>query len=390
MFYQKVGDNSLDSWKNAGRVFKDDDHLKVNDEILKTQAEEWSGSATMTADGKVRLFYTDRQSWNPANKLYGKQTLTTTQVNLSQPNADTLKIDGVEDLKSIFDGDGAYYQNVAQSVGVDNDDHCLRDPHYIEDNGHKYLVFEANTGTNTGYQETRALYNKAYYGGEDNYFNDELKKLLSNNDSKNRAVLANGALGIIELNDDYTVKKVMTPLITSNLVSDEIERPNVFKFHGKWYLFTVTRGNRFTVDGIDSGKTYMLGYVADSLTGPYKPLNNTGLVLSSDENGNSRTFTYSYFNILPSDLTSNNVVVTSYMTTRGVSATNHSTFAPSFLLTINGDSTQVRSQDILEQGQLTTDKSASSTTKDSNINDGSGNGNESSSGSSTTTSKSSR
>jgi levansucrase len=144
------------------------------------------------------------------------------------------------------------------------------------------------------------------------------------------------------------------------------------------------------VDGIDSGKTYMLGYVADSLTGPYKPLNNTGLVLSSDENGSSRTFTYSYFNILPSDLTSNNVVVTSYMTTRGVSATNHSTFAPSFLLTINGDSTQVRSQDILEQGQLTTDKSASSTTKDSNINDGFGNGNESSSGSSTTTSKSSR
>lgn len=367
LFYQKVGNNSLSGWKNAGRVFKDDDHLKANDEILKTQAEEWSGSATLTKDGKVRLFYTDRQGWNAAKKLYGKQTLTTAQVNLSQPTADTFKVDGLKDLKSVFDGDGKIYQNVSQSINVVGDDHCLRDPHYIEDEaGHKYLVFEANTGTATGYQETRALYNKAYYGGDDNYFNTELSKLLSST-NKNRAVLANGALGIIELNNDYTVKKIMNPLITSNLVSDEIERPNVFKFHGKWYLFTATRGNHFTVDGIDASKTYMLGYVADKLTGPYKPLNGSGLVLSSDESYKSRTFTYSYFNILPSDLSSNNVVVTSYMTTRALSATEHTTFAPSFLLTIDGEKTQVRSQDILEQGQLTTDKPVSDRAKDSDV-----------------------
>jgi levansucrase len=367
LFYQKVGEHSLNNWKNAGRVFKEDDHLKANDEILKTQAEEWSGSAILTKDGKVRLFYTDRQGWDPAKQLYGKQTLTTTQVNLSQPTVDTFKVDGLEDLKSIFDGDGEYYQNVTQSLNVPGDDHCLRDPHYIEDEaGHKYLVFEANTGTKTGYQGTKSLYNKAYYGGGDNYFNTEFNKLLASN-KKDQSAVANGALGIIELNNDYTVKKVMNPLITSNLVSDEIERPNVFKFHDKWYLFTATRGNRFSVDGIDVSRTYMLGYVSDKLTGPYKPLNTTGLVLSSDESYKSRTFTYSYFNILPSDLSSHNVVVTSYMTERGTSLTDHTTFAPSFLLTIDGEKTQVRSQDILEQGQLTTDKSISDRTKESDV-----------------------
>ena len=31
MFYQKVGDTSIDSWKNAGRVFKDSDKFVPND-----------------------------------------------------------------------------------------------------------------------------------------------------------------------------------------------------------------------------------------------------------------------------------------------------------------------------------------------------------------------
>ncbi|GAA3314348.1 hypothetical protein GCM10020331_006690 [Ectobacillus funiculus] len=89
---------------------------------------------------KVRLFYTDFSGTH-----YGKQTLTTAQVNLSQPDSDTIKVDGVEDHKSIFDGDSKTYQNVQQFIDEGNyssgDNHTLRDPHYVEDNGHKYLVF---------------------------------------------------------------------------------------------------------------------------------------------------------------------------------------------------------------------------------------------------------
>lgn len=355
MFYQKVGDTSIDSWKNAGRVFKDSDKFVPNDPFLKYQAEEWSGSATLTSDGKVRLFYTDRQGWDPNHGFYGKQTLTTAQVNVSQPDTSTLKIDGAQDLKSIFDGgDGKIYQNVMQGIEAENysDNHTLRDPHYVEDKGHKYLVFEANTGTEVGYQGEASLFNKAFYGGSEQFFQDEKNKLLQG-PKKRAAELANGALGIIELNDDYTLKKVMKPLIASNTVTDEIERANVFKMNGKWYLFTDSRGSKMTMDGIGANDVYMLGYVSDSLTGTYKPLNGSGLVLNMNLDPKDLTWTYSHFVVPQAD--GKNVVITSYMTNRGFYADHKSTFAPSFLLNINGSKTSVVKDSILAQGQLTID-----------------------------------
>lgn len=110
---------------------------------------------------------------------------------------------------------------------------------------------------------------------------------------KSLATLANGALGIIELNDDYSLKKVMKPLIASNTVTDEIERANIFEMNNKWYLFTDSRGSKMTIDGIGANDVYMLGYVADSLTGPYKPLNKSGLVLHMDLDPSDVTWTYS-------------------------------------------------------------------------------------------------
>ncbi|MBP3040943.1 glycoside hydrolase family 68 protein [Bacillaceae bacterium Marseille-Q3522] len=358
LFYQKIGETSIESWKNAGRVFKDSDKFVPDDPHLKYQTQEWSGSATLTTDGKVRLFYTDFSGApEDGGTGYGKQTLTTAQVNLSQPDGDTLKVEGVEDHKSIFDGDGKTYQNVQQFIDegayLSGDNHTLRDPHYVEDeNGRKYLVFEANTGTETGYQGEDSLFNKAYYGGSEVFFQQEKEKLLQS-PKKHDAELANGALGIIELNDDYTLKKVMKPLITSNTVTDEIERANVFKMNDKWYLFTDSRGAKMTIDGISTEDIYMLGFYADSLTGPYKPLNGTGLVLKMDLDPADLTFSYSHFAVPQAE--GDNVVITSYMTNRGFYTDHHATFAPSFLLEIKGSKTSVVKDSILSQGQLTID-----------------------------------
>ncbi|WP_141430791.1 glycoside hydrolase family 68 protein [Bacillus sp. 03113] len=352
LFYKKIGDNSIDAWKSAGRVFKDSDKFNTNDPILHNQAEEWSGSATFTSDGKVRLFYTNRSIWDASKGYFGKQTLTTAQINVSQPDGNTLKVDGVEDFKSIFDGDGKNYQTMNQAFGNGNfdDNHTLRDPHYVEDNGRKYLVFEANTGTETGYQGEESFNNKAFYGGSNKFFEAEKAKLLQS-PNKYYSSLANGALGIVELNDDYTLKNVMKPLIASNLVTDEIERANIFEKDGKWYLFTDTRGSKMFVDGIDKEDIYMLGYVADSITGPYKPLNGTGLVLHQDLNPYDITWTYAHFAI--PQVKGDNVVITSYMTNRGYFADHKATFAPSFLVNIKGSKTSVVKDSILEQGQLT-------------------------------------
>lgn len=352
LFYQKAGETSIDSWKNAGRVFKDTDKLGPNDPILNNQAEEWSGSATLTSDGEVRLFYTNRHPWIAESGFFGKQTLTTAQINVSEPDANTLKVDGVEDFKSIFDGDGKFYQTVQQAFGGGDysDNHTLRDPHYVEENGRKYLVFEANTGSDTGYQGEESFFNKAFYGGSNVFFEAEKKKLLQSPDKQFMSI-ANGALGIVELNDDYTLKTVMKPLIASNTVTDEIERANVFELNGKWYLFTSSRGAKMFIDGIDKEDIYMLGYVSDSLTGPYKPLNGTGLVLHQDLNPYDITWSYAHF--ATPQVEGNNVVVTSYMTNRSYFSDHHSTFAPSFLLNIQGSKTSVVKDSILEQGQLT-------------------------------------
>ncbi|KOF57630.1 levansucrase [Clostridium sp. DMHC 10] len=359
LFYQKIGETSIDSWKNAGRVFKDSDKFAANDSYLKYQTQEWSGSATLTSDGKVRLFYTD---FSGAAKDGGtdasNQVLTTAQVNLSIPDASTLKIDGVSDHKSVFDGgNGTIYQNVQQFIDegkwTSGDNHTLRDPHYVEDNGHKYLVFEANTGTEDGYQGDNSLFNKVFYGGSEGFFQTEKDKLLVGT-KKHDASLSNGALGIIELNNDYTLKKEMKPLIASNTVTDEIERANVFKMNGKWYLFTDSRGSKMTIDGISARDIYMLGFTSDSLTGPYKPLNKTGLVLNLNIDPADTTFTYSHFAVPQTN--GKNVVITSYITNRGLYTDHHSSFAPSFLLNIQGTKTSVVSNSILEQGQLTVGK----------------------------------
>lgn len=357
MFYKKVGETSIDAWKNAGRVFEDDDHKNVDDPYLKYQAEEWSGSATFTSDGEVRLFYTNREPFKEDEGRYGKQTLTTAQVNLSEPNAKTLEIDGVEDYKSIYEGgDSSIYQTAEKfaSNGVNFDDnHTFRDPHYIEEDGRKYLVFEANTGTEYGYQGEESLYNQAYYGKSNKFFQDEKAQLLQS-PKKKYAELANGAIGIVEINDDYTLKNEMKPLIVSNTVTDEIERPNIFKKDGKWYLFTSARGSKMTIDGIDDEDIYLLGYVSNSLTGPYKPLNKSGIVLHQDLKPNDVTWNYAHYAIPQED--SNNVVVTSYMTNRGFFEDHKSTFAPSFLMKIKGPKTSVVKDGILEQGQILEDE----------------------------------
>ncbi|MNC66639.1 Levansucrase precursor [compost metagenome] len=66
---------------------------------------------------------------------------------------------------------------------------------------------------------------------------------------------------------------------------------------------------------------------------------------------NDLTWTYSHFAIPQAE--GNNVVITSYMTNRGLYAEQHSTFAPSFLVNIKGSKTSVVKDSVLEQGQLT-------------------------------------
>ena len=165
-----------------------------------------------------------------------------------------------------------------------------------------------------------------------------------------------------------SVAELYTPLVTSHMVTDEVERPSVVKMGGKYYLFTASRINKSTdAEGTVAARkavgddVVMLGFVSDSLRGKYRPLNGSGVVLTASVPADWRTSTYSYYAV-PVEGSSDTLLVTSYMTNRGgiAGAENKSTWAPSFLIKMNADDTTEVLPKMTNQGDWIWDKSSES------------------------------
>lgn len=243
-------------------------------------------------------------------------------------------------------GDSYHYQSYAQwrSTFTGADNIAMRDPHVIEDeNGVRYLAFEASTGTEN-YQSENQIYNLMNYGGDTKFKTSSLFRILENEDMKVRASVSNAAIGLVRLTgDDKTpsIAEYYTPLLSSVMVSDEIERPNIVKLGNKYYLFAASRLNHGSNDDawemtnkVVGDNVIMLGYVSDSLTSGYKPLNNSG----SDDT----------------------LLVTAYMTNRNEMAGkgNNSTWALSFLIQVLPDGTIRVLAKMTEQGDWIWDESS--------------------------------
>lgn len=338
LLYNKYGDNNLANWKNAGPIFG----YNATDLL-----QQWSGSAIVNKDGSIQLFYTKVDTSDKTNN----QKIASATLYLTIENGE-VKISKIANDHVVFEGDGINYQTYEQwhktNTGADNV--AMRDAHVIEDEaGNRYLIFEASTGKQE-YQGLDQIYNWNNYGGDDAYKIKSLFRLLANHDMESRASWANAAIGILRLDNNETnpqVAQVYKPLLTANMVSDEIERPDIVKLGDKYYLFAATRLNRgsnddawMAADKAVGDNVAMIGYVSESLTGGFKPLNESGVVLTASVPANWRTATYSYYAV-PIQGQSDKVLITSYITNRNHVAGNdyESTWAPSFLLQINPDGT---------------------------------------------------
>lgn len=149
-----------------------------------------------------------------------------------------------------------------------------------------------------------------------------------------------------------------SPLVTSLMVSDEMERPDVIKVGNKYYLFSATRLSRGTkgritqlANKIVGDNVAMIGFVSDHLTHGYVPLNSSGVVLTASVPSNWRTATYSYYAV-PIEGKEDQLLITAYMTNRGEVAGkgNNATWAPSFLLQLNPDNTTTVLAKLTNQG----------------------------------------
>ena len=358
LLYNKYGDNDFSHWKNAGSIFGYNESYAI---------QEWSGSAIVNNDNSIQLFYTKNDN---SGTKHNDQRVATATIYLEHDDND-VAISKVENDHIIFAGDGFHYQTYDQwqKHGTFDDDFTLRDAHVVEtDNGDRYLVFEANTGTQD-YQGEHQIYKWSNYGGDASYNTKSLFDILNNSDYKNRAKWANAAIGILKLTNDQKnpqVAEVLEPLMTATMVSDEIERPNIVKLGDKYYLFAASRLTRgINTKLINSANqtigdnVIMLGYVSDNLKGGYRPLNNSGVVLTASVPANWRTATYSYYAV-PVPGYTDRVLVTSYMTNRGGVAGEgkNSTWAPSFLVQINPDGTTQVLSNITNQGDWIWDGSS--------------------------------
>ena len=369
LLYRKYGDNDFTHWKNAGPIFG---YNALEDD------QQWSGSATVNSDGSIQLYYTKNDT--SGGKLNWQQLASAT-LNLAVEN-DEVVIKSVENDHILFGGDNYHYQSYPKFMSTFDDDHnhdgnpdrtdnyCLRDPHIIEDNGSRYLIFESNTG-DENYQGEKQIYKWSNYGGDDAFNLKSFLNIVNNKHLYNLASWANGSIGILKLDDNEknpSVAELYTPLVTSHMVTDEVERPSVVKMGGKYYLFTASRINKSTdAEGTVAARkavgddVVMLGFVSDSLRGKYRPLNGSGVVLTASVPADWRTSTYSYYAV-PVEGSSDTLLVTSYMTNRGgiAGAENKSTWAPSFLIKMNEDDTTEVLPKMTNQGDWIWDKSSES------------------------------
>ena len=88
----------------------------------------------------------------------------------------------------------------------------------------------------------------------------------------------NGAVGLARREEGTW--KLCDPLIDADGVNNELERPHVVHHGGRYYCFWSTQAKVFA-EGVPAGPTGLYGMVADSLTGPWQPLNGTGLVFAN-------------------------------------------------------------------------------------------------------------
>ncbi|MFR0540620.1 glycoside hydrolase family 68 protein [Lactobacillus delbrueckii] len=379
LLYNKYGDNNFANWKVAGSIFGYNNDPAIG---------QWSGSAMLNADGSIQLFYA-----NVVAQESNNQRVATITVNIGE-NADGVYIKNTENDHILFIGDGTVYQNFEQWKNSENrgaNNPQMRDGHVFKDSdGTYYLAFETATG-DLGDDPEGAdnLYDWGRYGGNAAYNVSELFKLLNSTDMSTRAAVSNSAIGLLKLDmSDPKNPKVATnengkqvlykPLVKTVLSGDEIERPDLVKLNGKYYLFVDARVNHASDTDLAvktniavGDNVTMLGFVSDKVDGDYVPLNGDGLVLGASVPSTWRTATYSYYvvKINPANLKSDKitvngvtydkdyfanhvVLINAYMGNRGEIAGKglNATLGPSFLVLIDGDKTTVLANSVTDQG----------------------------------------
>lgn len=208
---------------------------------------EWAGSA-MTDGARISLYYT---AAGTADRPRGYQQQLFETHGIIGP--DGLPADWSPPRPSIGEHHTAYIRADTHE-GVAGRIKAFRDPAWFRDpaDGQEYLIFTASLA-----------------GARSEY---------------------NGAVGIARR--DGGGWTLLPPLVHADGVNNELERAHVVFHAGRYYLFWATQSATFAPH-LAAAPTGLYGMVADSLFGPYQPLNGSGLVLSNPDCSPAQSYSWS-------------------------------------------------------------------------------------------------
>jgi levansucrase len=210
-------------------------------EGLNPGSREWAGSCVFDAvSGLLTLFYTATGRRGDARNTF-EQRLFQATARLEFGDGHLWTTDWSAPVENVI-ADGIDYVVVNQDEGIPGMIKGFRDPFHFRDpaDGTDYLLFTASDARS--------------------------------------ACQHNGVIGIAASTDGrFKDWHLLPPLISADGVNNELERPICRHFDGRYYVFWSTQRKTFAPDG-PSGPNGLYGMVADSLFGPYRALNGSGLV----------------------------------------------------------------------------------------------------------------
>jgi levansucrase len=220
------------TWRDCGHLLPDG---------LNPGSREWAGSTVYDpGTGHVTLFYTATGRRGDTGRSF-EQRLFQTSGQLNRSGDLPCVTDWSEPVESVA-ADGHRYVIVNQTVGEPGFIKGFRDPFHFRDpaDGADYLLFTASD----------AMAQSAF----------------------------NGVVGLARATaPGFSGWELLPPLVSANGVNNEMERPVLRVHDGCYYLFWSTQRRTFDPAG-PTGPNGLYGMVADRLSGPWRPLNGTGLV----------------------------------------------------------------------------------------------------------------
>jgi levansucrase len=227
---------SRDDWQDCGLLFPDD---------LNPGSREWSGSAFYDSQsGSVTAYFTAAGRRGEAASSFEQRLFQATgKLDLSGPLPAIGKWGKVGALVT---NDGMHYVDLAKDQGRPGSIRGFRDPYWFRDplDGHACILFTASQP-----------------GGTPD---------------------CSGVIGIARAKheSDQSGFDLMPAIVSADGVANEMERPHMLARDGLYYLFWSTQNSVFAAAG-PKGPTGLYGMVGRSVTGPFEPLNGTGLVIAN-------------------------------------------------------------------------------------------------------------